>query len=192
MVSFSLNNQLANYGANFVNFWRCGLIGNGDGVFYGVQYYDGGEQDSSLTPYSTIRNDTFHIAYYNGVVYVIAEGNGKTYQQFNSTYNLYPKTVYIPIRRRRARIYKHAVTRENSIVLTGTNILTYPKIFKNYLFIVSLFCTLGKHLIKWDYKLTTLYAILTSSNLVFDSIAYAQKDDKKLRSYYRDANILIV
>ncbi|RLJ34184.1 hypothetical protein CLU97_3679 [Chryseobacterium sp. 7] len=35
-------------------------------------------------------------------------------------------------------------------------------------FVISLFCTLGKYLIKWDYKLTTLYAILTSNNLVFD------------------------
>ncbi|TXI88362.1 MAG: hypothetical protein E6Q36_05820 [Chryseobacterium sp.] len=91
MVSFSLNNQLGNYGANFVGFWRCGLIGNGDNVFYGVQYYDGG--GTGMLPNTTlaVRNDTFHIAYYNGVVYVIAEGNGKTYQQFNSTYNLYPK-----------------------------------------------------------------------------------------------------
>jgi hypothetical protein len=91
MASFSLNNQLTNYGANFVNFWRCGLIGNGDSVFYGVQYYDGG--GIGMLPNTTlaVRNDTFHIAYYNGVVYVIAEGNGKTYQQFNSTYNLYPK-----------------------------------------------------------------------------------------------------
>lgn len=91
MVSFSLNNQLSNYGANFVGFWRCGLIGNGDGVFYGVQYYDGGGTGQLPNTILPIRNDTFHIAYYNGVVYVIAEGNGKTYQQFNSTYNLYPK-----------------------------------------------------------------------------------------------------
>jgi hypothetical protein len=91
MVSFSLNNQLGNYGANFVGFWRCGLIGNGDGVFYGVQYYSG--DGTGMIPGTTlaIRNDTFHIAYYNGVVYVIAESNGKTYQQFNSTFNLYPK-----------------------------------------------------------------------------------------------------
>lgn len=91
MVSFSLNNQLTNYGANFVGFWRCGLIGNGDGVFYGVQYYDGGGNGQLPNAVLGVRNDTFHIAYYNGVVYVIAEGNGKTYQQFNSTYNLYPK-----------------------------------------------------------------------------------------------------
>ena len=91
MVSFSLNNQLSNYGANFVGFWRCGLIGNGDGVFYGVQYYDGGGTGMLPNAILSVRNDTFHIAYYNGVVYVIAEGNGKTYQQFNSTYNLYPK-----------------------------------------------------------------------------------------------------
>lgn len=91
MVSFSLNNNLTNYGANFVGFWRCGLIGNGDGVFYGVQYYDGGGNGMLPNTILAVRNDTFHIAYYNGVVYVIAEGNGKTYQQFNSTYNLYPK-----------------------------------------------------------------------------------------------------
>jgi hypothetical protein len=91
MVSFSLNNQLANYGANFVNFWRCGLIGNGDSVFYGITAYGGSGSGQIPSGILTVRNDTFHIAYYNGVVYLIAEGNGKTYQQFNSAYNLYPK-----------------------------------------------------------------------------------------------------
>lgn len=91
MVSFSLNNQLSNYGANFVGFWRCGLIGNGDGVFYGPYYYDGGGNAQLPNVGLSVRNDTYHIAYYNGVVYVIAESNGKTYQQFNSTFNLYPK-----------------------------------------------------------------------------------------------------
>jgi hypothetical protein len=91
MVSFSLNNQLGNFGANFVGFWRCGLIGNGDNVFYGVQYYDGAGNGQLPNTTLSVRNDTFHIAYYNGVVYVIAESNGKTYQQFNSTFNLYPK-----------------------------------------------------------------------------------------------------
>lgn len=91
MVSFSINNNLSNYGANFLAFWRCGLIGNGDSVFYGITAYGGGGDAQLPNTVLAIKNDTFHIAYYNGVVYVIAEGNGKTYQQFNSTYNLYPK-----------------------------------------------------------------------------------------------------
>ncbi|WP_374459183.1 hypothetical protein [Chryseobacterium taeanense] len=91
MVSFAINNNLSNWGANFVGFWRCGLIGNGDNVFYGVQYYDGAGNAQLPNTTLSVRNDTFHIAYYNGVVYVIAESNGKTYQQFNSTFNLYPK-----------------------------------------------------------------------------------------------------
>ena len=92
MVSFSVNNGQVNNGANFVNGWQCGLVGQ-DNVFYGVSYNGvSGEWRITNGPELTLtRNDTIHIAYYNGVVYVIAEGNGKTYQQFNSTYNLYPR-----------------------------------------------------------------------------------------------------
>lgn len=91
MVSFSVNNGLGNYGANMVGGWQCGLTG-GDNVFYGVAYADpyGGWKIQN-GPGLPVRNDTFHIAYYNGVIYIIAEGNGATYQQFNNTYNLYPR-----------------------------------------------------------------------------------------------------
>ncbi|WP_312296896.1 hypothetical protein [Chryseobacterium sp.] len=91
MVSFSVNNGLGNYGADMVGWWHCGLTG-ADDVFYGVVYGDpyGAWRIQNGTDLP-VRNDTFHIAYYNGVVYVIAEGNGATYQQFNNTYNLYPR-----------------------------------------------------------------------------------------------------
>ncbi|RMZ58955.1 hypothetical protein D1632_15430 [Chryseobacterium nematophagum] len=98
MVSYSVNNQQFNNGANFVGSWQCGLTGS-DNVFYGVSYA-GQEGEWKITngPELTLtRNDTIHIAYYNGVVYVIAEGNGKTYQQFNGTYNLYPR-YFVAIR----------------------------------------------------------------------------------------------
>lgn len=91
MVSFSVNNAQGNYGANMVNWWHCGLTG-ADDVFYGVVYGDQyGAWRINNGPDLPIRNDTFHIAYYNGVIYIIAEGNGATYQQFNNTYNLYPR-----------------------------------------------------------------------------------------------------
>lgn len=92
MISFSVNNAQGNNGANFVNWWQCGLIGD-DSVFYGVSYagVSGEWRITNGADLTLTRNDTIHIAYYNGVVYVIAEGNGKTYQQFNSTYNLYPR-----------------------------------------------------------------------------------------------------
>lgn len=94
MISFSVNNGQGNYGANMVGWWQCGLSG-ADGVFYGVVYSDqyGGWRIHN-GPELPIRNDTFHIAYYNGVVYIIAEGNGATYQQFNNTYNLYPRSFF--------------------------------------------------------------------------------------------------
>lgn len=92
MVSFSVNNAQTNFGANFVGGWQCGITGQ-DNVFYGVSYagVSGEWRITNGDELTLTRNDTIHIAYYNGVVYVIAEGNGKTYQQFNSTYNLYPR-----------------------------------------------------------------------------------------------------
>lgn len=92
MVSFAVDNAQGNNGANFVTWWQCGLIGD-DNVFYGVVYAGvSGEWKIYNGPNLTLtRNDTIHIAYYNGVIYVIAEGNGQTYQQFNSSYDLYPR-----------------------------------------------------------------------------------------------------
>ncbi|MFZ4930497.1 hypothetical protein [Chryseobacterium sp. Mn2064] len=95
MVSFSVNNNLSNYGANFISYFHGGIMGD-DGTFYGFAAY-GGEGNwiiyqGDLLP---VRNETFHIAYYNGVVYVIAESNGMTYQQFNSTFNQSPKRFCI-------------------------------------------------------------------------------------------------
>lgn len=95
MVSFSVNNNLGNYGANFVNNFQGGIIGD-DGLFYGFINYGGdGSWKILQGDHLPIRNETFHIAYYNGVVYIIAESNGVTYQQFNSSFNLYPKRFYI-------------------------------------------------------------------------------------------------
>lgn len=95
MVSFSVNNSQSNYGANFVGPFSGGIRGD-DGVFYGFSSYGG---DGSWIIYQgdllPIRNETFHIAYYNGIVYVIAESNGVTYQQFNSTFNLQPRRFYL-------------------------------------------------------------------------------------------------
>ncbi|WP_126653041.1 hypothetical protein [Chryseobacterium aureum] len=95
MVSFTVNNSQSNYGANFVGPFYGGIYGD-DGVFYGFSNYGG---DGSWIIYQgnllPNRNETFHIAYYNGVVYVIAESNGVTYQQFNSTFNLQPRRFYL-------------------------------------------------------------------------------------------------
>lgn len=95
MVSFTVNNSQSNYGANFVGSFYGGIRGD-DGVFYGFSNYGG---DGSWIIYQgnllPNRNETFHIAYYNGVVYVIAESNGVTYQQFNSTFNLQPRRFYL-------------------------------------------------------------------------------------------------
>ncbi|OCA76055.1 hypothetical protein BBI01_04990 [Chryseobacterium artocarpi] len=95
MVSFSANNNQTNYGANFVGYFQGGIIGD-DGVFYGFELKDkDGSWKISRGESLPIKNETFHIAYYNGIVYIIAESNGKTYQQFNSSFNLYPKRFYI-------------------------------------------------------------------------------------------------
>ncbi|OCA71327.1 hypothetical protein [Chryseobacterium arthrosphaerae] len=95
MVSFLVNNNLGNYGANFVNNFQGGILGE-DGSFYGFINYGGDGSwkihQGDLLP---VRNETFHIAYYNGVVYIIAESNGITYQQFNSSFNLHPKRFYL-------------------------------------------------------------------------------------------------
>lgn len=95
MVSFSVNNNLGNHGANFVSNFQGGILGD-DGLFYGFINYGGdGSWKIHQGDLLSVRNETFHIAYYNGVVYIIAESNGVTYQQFNSSFNLYPKRFYL-------------------------------------------------------------------------------------------------